>query len=363
MKESMSPRERWLAAINLQPVDRLPFWPKIDVAYIPAQKEPFCKMNNPELHRWIGSDQHVGGPNCVKTVRKKTKIECREEKEVRTTLFHTQAGVLKSVEYFDSASCSWHPREFPVKDVRDIEAMCLVFSDVSYEFDSGQFEKASACIKNTGEEGITFTGMGVSPLMDWIQHIAGIENGILMLMDHREKVEALFEIMHKGLCGCAEIAANKSPHKIIYSTENTSTTLISPAMFKKYCYKHLNEYGRIVKSAGKFHILHMCGHLKKLLPDIDTLPADGIEAFTSPSVGNTTLLDGRTNCSKKCLIGGTNAVLWLKDADTIIKTIERDLNALPHHRGIVVTSGGVMPPGCNPEKIKKVGEWVKNYKK
>ena len=33
MIERMTPKERWLAAIHMKLVDRLPFWPKLDGAY------------------------------------------------------------------------------------------------------------------------------------------------------------------------------------------------------------------------------------------------------------------------------------------------------------------------------------------
>jgi hypothetical protein len=105
----------------------------------------------------------------------------------------------------------------------------------------------------------------------------------------------------------------------------------------------------------------MCGHLYDVLPDVDKLPAAAIEAFTSPPVGNTTLKDGRAACSDKCLIGGTNAVLWTKTAGEIFNEINHDLNDLAHQRGIVVTSAGVMPPLCKPETIKEVGDLVKAY--
>jgi hypothetical protein len=52
----------------------------------------------------------------------------------------------------------------------------------------------------------------------------------------------------------------------------------------------------------------------------------------------------------------------LKTANQIIAQIERDLDALPHHRGIVVTSAGVMPPACRPETIRQVCAWVKSYR-
>ena len=50
-----------------------------------------------------------------------------------------------------------------------------------------------------------------------------------------------------------------------------------------------------------------------------------------------------------CLIGGTNAALWTRPAVEIIAQLATDLDALPHHRGLVVTSAGVMPPCCAPD--------------
>jgi uroporphyrinogen-III decarboxylase len=39
MIQTMTPKERWLAAIRMQPVDRLPFWPKINGAYPEIQMD------------------------------------------------------------------------------------------------------------------------------------------------------------------------------------------------------------------------------------------------------------------------------------------------------------------------------------
>ena len=361
MRETMTPRERWLAAVRCQPVDRLSFWPKIDGSYATHQAEPFRQMDSAALHRWIGSDRHVGGSACVKTLRRRTQVEHREQDGLRHTQFRTPAGVLTAMDRFDPLSRSWHPMEFPVKAPADIEAMSLAFSEQRFEFDADEFARATALVRDLGEEGVAVTHVGVSPLMDWLEHLAGIEQGHLLLHDHPAQVEALFEVMHQAICRRAEIIADKAPYPLIYSSENTSTTLISPALFRRFCHRHLLDYGRIITAAGKHHVLHMCGHLKALLPDIATLPAAAMEAFTSPPVGDTRLLDGRAACADKCLIGGTNATLWLEDAGTIIAEIERDLGALPHTRGIVVTSAGVMPPAASPETIRKVAAWVKAY--
>ncbi len=361
MAESMTDKERWLAALKCEPVDRLPFWAKIGSSYPPYQVEPFRSMNVGDIHKWVGSNPPVGSAACVKVVRKETSTKSYQENGTGVTEYITPAGTLTAVNKYDSGSHSWHPIEFPVKQREDIEAMTLFFSDATCEFDSDQLDKALATVENVGENGVVTTGIGVSPLMDWIQHLAGIENAHFMLWDYREDVEALFETMHALLCRRAEIIAEKSPADVVFSTENTSTTLISPAMFRQYSYKHLVDYGSIVSSAGKMHLLHMCGLLKDVLPDIAELPAVGIEAYTSPTLGDTTLKDGRTACSDKCLVGGTNATLWTRPTEEIFSQIKHDLDELPHHRGIVLTSAGVMTPLCKPETIKEVADRVKSY--
>lgn len=195
-----------------------------------------------------------------------------------------------------------------------------------------------------------------------VEHLAGIEGAHALLADHLAEVEALFDVIHRLLLRIMEITAAHTPADLIYLTENTSTTLISPSQYRRYCVPHIEQYGRITRFAGKPLVLHMCGHLKQLLPDLAKLPVEAFKAFTTATLGNTTLLDGRAACTDKCLIGGTNAMLWLKPANQIIAQIERDLDALPHHRGIVVTSAGVIAPACRPETVRQVCEWVTAYR-
>jgi len=359
-RETMSARERWLAALRMRPVDRVPFWPKLNASYIGYQGEPWRGRTNVQIHEWIGSDRHEGVPACVREVRSRTSIEQMRDNGTRRILYRTPAGELRAEWRLDEASCSWHPVAFPVKRAADIEAMRLFYEDVRWELDPEQLEQARARESEIGGGALVVTSHGISPLMEWIQHLAGVENGHYMLADHRQEVEALFDAMHRGMLRRLDIIAGTTPADAVYSTENTSTTLISPELYRRYCKRHLTDYGRIIQGARKLHILHMCGKLSALLPDVAVVPANGLEAFTSPPVGDTSLADGRQACPHRCLIGGTNAALWLQPAEKIIEAIERDLDALPHLRGIVITSAGVHPPTCPPERIKQVADWVKS---
>ena len=359
--EPMTPKERWLAAIQMKPLDRLPFWPKLDAAYPRVQVAPFRAMSLDALHDWIGSDQHIWIAACFKAVHKRTAEETTIQNNLRRTVYRTPDGEMELVSRFDEASQSWHPREFPVRSREDIRRMTAFYEDMDVELDREALQRTREQVAQIGQEALTATAIGESPLMYWVEWLAGVEMAHYLLADYPDEVETLFAAMHQVLLKKTEILAEHSPVDVLYMTENTSTTLISPQQYRLYCKRHIADYGQIAHKYGRPLVLHMCGHLKALLPDLATLPVEAFEAFTSPTLGNTTLLDGRGGCPDKCLIGGTNVMLWLRPAGEIIAQIERDLAALPHHRGIAVTSAGVMTPFCQPETIREVCEWVKGY--
>jgi uroporphyrinogen-III decarboxylase len=361
MPDIMTPRARWLAALDMQPVDRLPFWPKLSGSYPPAQPAPFSAMSLPALHTWIGSDEHEFVADSARPVRRVTAWTQAREGNLLRTVFTTPHGEATLVEVWDGASQSWHPIAHPIHDVASLRLMTAFYADESWEFAADAQAGAEARQREIGERAFVASGIGESPLMWFVEHLAGIETAHYLLADYPDEVEALFAALHASLLRRTEIDAAHGTADAFYFIENTSTTLISPDQYRRYCLPHLRAYTEALHAAGKRVILHMCGHLKRLLPDIATLPVAAYEAFTSPTLGNTTLLDGRTACPNVCLIGGTNATLWTRPADEIIAQVAHDLDVLPHHRGLVVTSAGVMPPLAAPETIKTVCDWVKAY--
>ena len=361
MRERMTPKERWLAMVRMQPVDRLPFWPKLDAAYPHAQRGRFRGWSLDELHAWMGSDRHVWIAPCVRETRQRTAVEVVTHEGERRTAYRTPYGETEMVMRFDEDSQSWHPVRFPVRRRKDLRIMTAVYEDAAVSLDPEVLEENRARMAEIGQDGVVCSSIGKSPLMHWVEFLAGVENAHLFLADHQDEVETLFDAMHHVLLERTRVVAEHSPADMLYMTENTSTTLISPQQHARYCMPHLRAYGRIARQYGRLLALHMCGHLELLLPALSTLPADAFEAFTSPPLGNTRLLDGRTACPDVGLIGGTNAVLWTRPADEIIAEVERDLDALLHHRGIALTSAGVMPPLAAPETIRDVGRWVKGY--
>ncbi len=358
MPDVMTPRERWLAAVRMRPVDRFPFWPKISASYARAQAAPFREWGAEAIHDWIGSDKHIGLPGCVREVHRDCSYDTARANGKQSGVYRTPYGEMTEARAFDEMSQSWHPIRFPVQDAEDVKRMTAYFEGLSIELDEESLAEARQRSKETGEDAVTCVSIGESPLMYWVEWLAGVENAHYLLADHEEEVGRLFAAMHEVLLRKTELTAENHPADLLYFFENTSTTLISPEQHSVYCFKHIRDYAKITAAADRNLVLHMCGCLKAILPVLSEIQAQAFEAFTSPPVGDTTLLDGRAHCPGTCLIGGTNATLWLRSAGEIISQIGQHLSQLPHHRGIVVTSAGVMPPLCPPEVIREVRQWV-----
>ena len=357
-KAKMTSRQRGLATVENRPVDRLCFWPKLCGANARSAGKTIQ-----EMHRIIGSDIHTIGGSCHKQLYSKCGYKVETDGDDKTEYFITPKGTLTRTMRWDDASDSAHPVNFPVEKKQDIEILTDYYNDIKIAIDEDMLSQTksrfSQAVKN--EDATIGSVIGESPLMYWIEYIAGIENAHYMLADFTDQVHELFAAIHRVLLDITKLAARNVDADTFYFIENTSSTLISPDQYRTYCQKHLSDYRAVLSEHNKSMALHMCGHLKALLPDINQVGADVFEAFTSPGVGNTTLKDGRDVCGETCLLGGTNAAIWLEPAQTIIDQLQKDLDKLPHHRRIYITSGGIMPPAADVEKIKKVAQWIHNY--
>ncbi|MFW6286367.1 MAG: uroporphyrinogen decarboxylase family protein [Candidatus Sumerlaeota bacterium] len=363
--ETMTPRERWLAAISFEEMDHLPFWPKLGGAYRSSQKGKFEDWSMDQLVDYIGCEPQGGCSPCVSNINQKGAYEQTggwSEGFIKKEFTAPSGRVMTGIDTFDAGSGSFHPTEFPIKDREDILAMTDFYNDIEVAVNKEQREELDERFKKEPPRFIVSASVGESPLMFTVEHMAGVEQAHMFLMMYPEETEALFDAMHRVLCDrCRKMVECELPADIIYFVENTSTTLISPDQYSKYCLPQIQEYGQILNSGGQRLALHMCGKLKLLLPQLAQTSAYVFEAFTSPTIGDCTLADGREGCPEICLVGGTNAALWTRPAKEIIAQLEQDLDALPHHRGIVTSSGGMMPPMADPDTVREVCEWIHNY--
>lgn len=193
----MTPKERWLAAARLKPVDRLPFWPKLDGSFPPAQSEPFKDMELAQIHEWIGSDRNETVPMCTREIRTYTSVIEVRDKTTFRTVYATPHGTLETCRHYDALSQSWPPVKYPVETLEDIKVMTEIFADCRVELDKDALEEAKCRYKEFGQNAVTRTGMGKSALMNWVEFWTSFENAHILLMSHPDEVSELMETFHK----------------------------------------------------------------------------------------------------------------------------------------------------------------------
>jgi hypothetical protein len=289
----MNSRQRILSLFNGQPAPGLAWNALVDIytlSAMPAEIQAetvvdFCRRVDCEAFQLgdfsLPEAWMVGDP--YQTIL--PGIEILEHTEPDDTLVrqtHTPWGDLRATFRNN------HPIRYPVNDRKEIQILKKIWQATKY-VEAGddwlaRYRKMEAHI---GGSGVYTHFLWPSPVQRLIEYEMGLENFYYLLKDHPVEVEDLMEVMQARWVESLDLLCRKTPAEIIISAENTSTTLISPAIYHQYSLPHLAEFVRVVHSHQKKAVLHMCGWIKHLLGDIRETDLDGVHALTPPTIGDT----------------------------------------------------------------------------
>ena len=184
-----------------------------------------------------------------------------------------------------------HPVEHPVKSLEELRILRAIWEASDYVESPGMEEAFARVERHIGDDGMYVPWLDPSPVQNLLEYEMGAANFYYLLDDHRREVEELLAIMHAKRLQEYEIVARRTPAEVVVAMENTSSTLISPRLYRQYSLPQIRDYVDVLHRYGKIAVLHMCGHLKALLPAVRETGLDGINAVTPPPVGTTTFED------------------------------------------------------------------------
>ncbi len=143
------------------------------------------------------------------------------------------------------------------------------------------FEQAEAAIEclPEGMEAIGFSG-GV---LEWASTLMGLERFMMALHEEptlvREVVNhvgRLIEASFERFCEMSRVFALWLGDDMGFKT----ATLISPEHLREYILPWHRRFSRLAHDAGRFFLLHSCGHVEAVMPDlIDDVRIDGKHSF------------------------------------------------------------------------------------
>lgn len=332
---SMTSHQRILSALQGKPVDHIPFVPLIDtytvldmpeiiqhIELLPTSEGYWQGML--QALRAIGCDimlrhvdvlkQPAGAPylNGLGQFKPPVKTSAYWEGTTHIETLETPQGILTASWGFTERH-GWIPH--PLKHLVNNYDELQIFNDAldylstePLETNHENFLKAEAAV---GDDGIATASLNNTPLMELIEVSWGLENTYYLLHDYPQQVEATLEKIHQAQRRVVEQVA-QSPAEVVIIYENTSSTLLSPTVFRHYCLPILNEYADILHAAGKIFLAHMCGKLRAFANDLTTSRLDGICDITPHPTGDFGLAEAAPMLPGKIVIGGIDPTTFVE---------------------------------------------------
>ena len=246
------------------------------------------------LSRYLGIDimDRVGPP--VRTRQRTIDVEIVTDNFDTVTIWHTPKGDLRHVMR-RSESEKLHPPyyvERAIKTAEDLPLFAAVFEDQAYEFNREYAAAITLKRDMIGDDGVLECHFHGTPMGMFYRVYSGVEKLAYLHIDAPEALSDLFSVMERRYQEQLKLAVACDADMFV-GIDDTSTTVISPAMFEQYNIHLTNERADICHAAGKRYLHHSCGLLKNLLRLYNMTGMDGVHAFTEPPVGDVTYADGR----------------------------------------------------------------------
>ncbi len=209
-----------------------------------------------------------------------------------------------------------------------------------------------------GDDGIiTLTGP-VTPLQELLQFRMGVESTTYALMDYPDLMEELFAEIQALNLEIYRILAG-APSLVVITYEDTSTTVLGPEWYRKYCLYQLDEYADIIRDGGQHHIVHMCGKISRLTDEIAEGRMDGIDSVCPPNTGD---LEPGEACSRtgKLIIGGLDPVeLVHRDPAGCRVYAAGKLSQIPKGARFMLSTGDSTAAGTPVENLRAISALVR----
>jgi hypothetical protein len=216
-----------------------------------------------------------------------------------------------------------------------------------------------------GDNGIIINGNEGTPLGMMYRLYANITELIYMTMDAPEMVQELFDIMEDKYQDGMKMLFEETPEIDVYlGMDDTSTTIISPGMFEKYNVNLTDQRTDLAQKYDRIYMHHSCGLIKDLLPIYRKTKMAGVNAFTTPPIGNVTFKEGRELLGPDISIyGGYETGLVATDTPDYMKeVISRRCKEARDAKNVVLTSQSA-DSSCGIDYLKIQLEAARKYQK
>ncbi len=331
----MTRRERLLAALKGEDVDRLPCSWCMDGYFTNSLPKQGYTMDLIETLRYLRNDIMERHVPMLETVYTNVDVAVTQNGPVTRTTYTTPVGSIYE-ERTQLPTTSYTSRHL-LQDIEDVKIYQYMVEHTDYK---PAFEAFIQRDNFIGDDGMATPTTNMSPVQLLLQHLMGVEKTVYNMYDYPDEMDALFNAMHEENKRCYKLMA-ESPSPVFFDYEDTSTTVMSASMYTDYTAPQIDEYADILHSAGKIFITHMCGKLKGFASLVAKGKMDGIDSLCPPTTGDFWAHEARAAWGeKKVIIGGLEppALAMMTREETVRYTVDV-INKMAPGKAFILSSG------------------------
>jgi hypothetical protein len=356
----MTSRERLLAALAGDEVDRIPWSPFL--AYVWGSfPKAIQEAGMNAFYELIGADALHRGACCPvqEHLPDTVSVEVIQEATGHRRIYTTPVGTLEehyqASEIGETAFLIGHP----LKTEEDFKVFCWIEEQKTYSYDAAAVEHHLA---GAGDS-VTMAMLlphGKSAFQLLVENHVGTEELVYALADFPDTVEMLLGLMQANNLKAAALAT-EAPFKHWITWEDSSTTNYSPTMYEKYIGAEIRQWCDILRQADdkKYH-QHACGTLKGILKMMVDQGIAGVESISPQPTGDISIADARKLIGPDvCITGGIEPTEFLNLSLDALDPYVEQVIADGSTGAFVLANSDSCPPGVTVEKFKLVGDIVR----
>ncbi|MHB8996231.1 MAG: uroporphyrinogen decarboxylase family protein [Armatimonadota bacterium] len=382
-----------MAALRGEPVDSLPWVPRLDLWYnanrhagtLPPQWRDcslmdivgelgvgfhavipdFLDTEEPEeaFDRAIGIDHVKNQPYRVRFDRVQRVVERGEERS--RVIYKLPQGELSAVLRHDEAmrragATLMHVEEPVVKSLDDYALVGALFEDLVIEADQTRYRAFRA---EVGEQGVVVAlgNVAASPVHHLLKELVPYDRMYFDLYDHPEVIAETARRMQSYFDQVLAACAQSEAESILFGA-NYDLMITPPPFFEQHIAPNLKAAADTLHAAGKLLVTHTDGENEGLNRFYVECGVDVADSVCPAPMTRLSLADYRQDFGTRPAIwGGLCSVCVLEESMTREQFeghVEEAIAAVGDERGIVFSLADTTPPGASVERILWIGERV-----
>jgi len=275
-----TPRERILAAIHGQPVDRVPFVVYDGVAATVTAMQAELGVDQVGVQRWVRPYRLVT-PHC-QSAEQELVVDGRRR---RRRWLQSSWGDLWEERFIDSPYAVTPAIRPFVTEGREYDLLLAYLSDTIVEPDPEAYE---AVDRELGAAGVPHCVIPRTPYQQLLHEWVNAEDLTWHLLESSHAVLACIEQMQRIQREVFAIVSQLRPPYVVIP-EHLHAPVIGRTSFNKYCVPLYRELAELLAGDQIPVFVQMDGDLRQLWYDIEDAPLGGIDGLAPPPEHDTSV--------------------------------------------------------------------------